>query len=415
MPTYVVSGGRSTLSAHASGPSAVDQRPRSLLELMKVLDLDDYPLINLIGLNGPRVTNPKVEWSRDKYVPISTTLQTALTTATTSVVVAAGTGVYFQVGHVIRFPTANSGAGEVMLVTAVATDTLTVVRGTNFGNTTDPGTLGSGVRIDIIGTAVAENADSPAFGTTIPSQDYNYVQDIQKRIQTSWKAKNTKWYGVEGSLHDRNARKTFESAMRELEMSLMWGVRQLNVANSVYTSGGLEHFIGPTNGVNVVSGAAGAVTEKMVEDAQEAVYQKVGRSAAKSLTIVCSMKFKRKLKQLYANVTSNSNYKINIERDSRVGGFAVDAIETSMGRVGIVASPFLEHNESVTTQNRAYFINPVDDAVKGAWYKGLELQIVPMNNSGGAYDFSQIVGSYTLMVGQPEAHAVLHNFIVSLV
>src|SRR4051812_33006482 len=70
-----------------------------------------------------QATREKINWREKDYFPRLVTVATAYTNVATTVVLSAGHGNRIRVGDVLR----NMPGGDAMYVTAVATDTLTVV------------------------------------------------------------------------------------------------------------------------------------------------------------------------------------------------------------------------------------------------------------------------------------------------
>ncbi len=116
--------------------------------------------------------NPRVDWWEDELIGFKTTINNAAgyTTSSTSLVVAAGTGSIFQNRDTVFVPR----TGEIFEVTAVSTDTLTVVRG--IGNS------GVGVAINdkdellLLGSAYPEGAASNSGRSTKETNNFQYLQ-----------------------------------------------------------------------------------------------------------------------------------------------------------------------------------------------------------------------------------------------
>ncbi|MDK2821846.1 MAG: hypothetical protein PWP31_1811 [Clostridia bacterium] len=112
--------------------------------------------------------NPEFSWlERELEARWDAVNQANETAVGTSVVV--DNGSYFRVGMLVKVPR----TGEVMLVTAVSTNTLTVVRG--YGETT-AALLVDNDPLLIIGNANEEGAGAPEDMGGAPNKVFNYTR-----------------------------------------------------------------------------------------------------------------------------------------------------------------------------------------------------------------------------------------------
>ena len=238
-------------------------------ELIKLLNYDDLPMLGGVNSDGyPTVAKVPVDntifyWlEQDMPVPRST-VATALTTTTTSLVVASGDGVKFAVGDALKL------GDEVVFVTAISTDTLTIVRGS--AGTSDPGTTYA-VGTDIIGLGTV--LDEGDIGTQqFQGRDKysNYTQIFSSQINMTRTQQRIPKYGVpseQGNL----VRQVMLSEGINMEQALLYGVKfQSDPRRS---TGGLSEFL-TTNVIgNGTSGDWLTVTE--IEARQQVAYDAGG-------------------------------------------------------------------------------------------------------------------------------------------
>lgn len=190
----------------------------------------------LMKIGSVPAKSSKVEWFEDELFPRLSSVQTNYTNVATSVVVAAGTGVYFRVGDIVR----NSAAGDAFRVTAVATDTLTVVRGIG-GVAAAAGTAGD--QLVILGNASAQGATMGTRAITKRVTNYNYTTIQRNPYGFTETLLASDLYT--GNPRDRERQKKLVEHKRAIEQNLFWGPRALDVsgANPLGFSGGVIEFL----------------------------------------------------------------------------------------------------------------------------------------------------------------------------
>lgn len=219
------------------------------------LEPDEAPLVTfLMKLNKRPAYSQKVEWLEDELHPRYTTASASFTNVAVTVNVAAGTGAYFKINDVIR----DELTGENMLVTAVATDALTVTRG--IGSV--PGTASSGAADGIIrlSNASAEGALLPVLKQTKKTAQFNYCQIIRTPFGMTETLIHSKLYG-QPDVMAYEANKKLTEHKREIENTLWMGRRNLDVSGAAPRAfmGGVTDFL-TTN-----TATGGAMTQKVFE------------------------------------------------------------------------------------------------------------------------------------------------------
>src|SRR5690242_15313461 len=122
------------------------------------LDPDDSQFTTLLVKLGTRqAVREKIEWLEDQLRPRLSALAASATSAATSITVTSGQGVYFAADDIVR----NLASGELMHVTNVATDTLTVER--NIGTHSTTASTGASDHLLIVGSAYKQGA---SYGTS---------------------------------------------------------------------------------------------------------------------------------------------------------------------------------------------------------------------------------------------------------
>ena len=237
-------------------------------ELIYMLNPDDLPLLGGVNADGfpvvPKqpVDNTEFFWLEDEFLTPRTTAGEALDATETDVDVAAGQGERFAAGDAIRID------DEVMTVSSVSNDTLTVVRGA-AGTTAATHLIGA--EVIGIGTLLAEGSigDEQFTGR---SKYSNYTQIWTSKIQISRTAQRIPKYGIANELA-RQTKKVMLAEGVNMEQSLLYGVKYQSGATR--STGGLAQFI-TTN----TNSSANWMTVENIEDAQQTAYDAGGQFTA---------------------------------------------------------------------------------------------------------------------------------------
>jgi len=237
-------------------------------ELIYMLNPDDLPLLGGVNADGfpvvPKqpVDNTEFFWLEDEFKTPRTTAAEALDATETGVDVAAGEGERFAAGDAIRID------DEVMTITSVSNDTLTVVRGA-AGTTAATHLINA--EVIGIGTLLTEGSigDEQFTGR---SKYSNYTQIWTSKIQISRTAQRIPKYGIANELA-RQTKKVMLSEGVNMEQSLLYGVKYQS--GGVRSTGGLAQFI--TTNTNAT---ADWLTVEQVETAQQVAYDAGGQFTA---------------------------------------------------------------------------------------------------------------------------------------
>jgi hypothetical protein len=272
--------------------------------------------INALGLHNESkfafVNTPGTmyEWLQDTYAARSTTAAaTNLTndSTTTTIVVATGTGAYFQIGDVIQIDS------EYIWVSSISTNTLTVTR--NFGGT--QATHASTSTIYIRYNARVEKATSSDSPFTEATSGYNYSTILHKQISISRTNKLIKQYGIENVV-EREIDKAMDEKMMQLNKIPYHGQRVSGGSTSSPTSsGGLSTFI--TTNRNTLSGTP-ALLRSHIEDEVQDCWDAGGNP-----TLLLSGGWaKRKITGFFEGY-------VRTDRSEKRGGIVIDHIDTPLG------------------------------------------------------------------------------------
>lgn len=229
-----------------------------------LLEPDATPLTVLLKrMEGKKsiAINPSFKWLEQELRPRQDQVNfgTGYTAGATSIVV--DNGAYFNVGDVAM----DIATQEHLLVTAVSTNTLTVTRG---WGTTVAGTITDNDYLMIIGSAIAEGADSPAIKTVAEATKTNYTQIFRTSFGVTGTGDASELYG--GS--DMNFQRKLKGIehMKSMELAFLFGQPKEDTSGSqpIRQTGGLNYWIS-TNRTD----AGGTLTEAEFETFLRSVFR----------------------------------------------------------------------------------------------------------------------------------------------
>jgi len=339
----------------------------SVVDELLLLNPHSTPLISLLGFSDA-VTQTTHQWFEDEMVADESTVVGAVTNVATSIVVADGS--IFRAGNVVKV------GDELIYISAVATNTLTAVRG--YASTT-AAAISDGAKIVFQFTEGTEGADARAARYKARAQKSNYTQIFDDSIEISGTAEAVTNYGISDLYEYEKQKKQLELVL-QLEKALIGGVG--------YTNGNVRQMKGIRNFItsNVVA-AGGALTADHLNNLGQSIYEKGGFSTGGNFKIMVGAKQKRALSALDAN-------KIQLNRQDNGRGQVVDHFTTDFGDFEIVLNNNLEADELLLVDVNRMAIRPL--VGRDFFHKYLGEQ--------GDYTRGILVGEYTLEFLQEKAH-----------
>jgi hypothetical protein len=203
-------------------------------------------------------------WWADELMPETDTINygTAYNQASTPLTVA--NGERFAVGDLVMVNVTR----EVMLVTAVAGDILTVTR--DYGQSTEAFTAAAsgvypanGGYLTIIGNALEAGFPLPAIRTTTEQEFHNYCQDMRTPFGVTEIAEAARLRSGESDMTFQERKKGIEHS-RKIELVNLWG-KPAQGDKGVYASGTGNTAPSMAGGINYYINAFGAANQKIDE------------------------------------------------------------------------------------------------------------------------------------------------------
>jgi hypothetical protein len=354
----------SSLSGPIPGDAATGHVMRSIVGYVEPLAPTDTPVLKMIK-KGKSYNQPKIEWITGADVAHSTTL-------------------------------GDFATRELMWVTDINTDTLTVVRAQGG---TSAGTFSSGATVEILATAVPEGEDfviSPdSFGTFYS----NYFQTVQRGGRITEEANVTPdWEFQNGNHIARIMKRHAMRAKRDLEKSLIQGGAQQGTNASGASQrpsmmSGINDFIVSAGDVTNLNGRP--ITPFDIEQSGKNLWDSVGDAGAKKMLM--NMNTARMFDGIL------QKYKEGSLGDTSVN-LTFTKFETRFGQFEIVPTRWVPPGIVLGVNTDELSIHP---------YEGMDWT-EKEHSTDGAYIWRSIYAKYTLKCLAPETFFKLYNFSTDL-
>lgn len=308
----------------------------------------------------------------------------------TSITVTAGSR--FRVGDQVR----PGDLREVLLVTAVSGNTLTVTR--RYGNT-PTGTLANGMKLTILGNAALEGDDRPATQFTSRVRKRNYTQIFTAGIEVSGSLQSSRKVGGVADEVDYQKQERLRELLRDLENCVINGV-----ASSVNPQGATgvrrtmqgiipaittNAFTPGVNGFPAGGGGGSGLTEGLINSALRLIWE---QASSRVDTIVCSGAQKRKINEFLSSARLFTPQDLNYVN-------RVAAYESDFGICRIVLSRWVPADTLLLLDSSRLSVMPLS---------GRSFQFKPLASTGDS-TVGMVLGEYTLEMLNENAHGLIRG------
>lgn len=243
-----------------------------------------------IGAPAQAYEGYKMQWQDFRIDATSSTADGAVTDSATTINVATGDGIKFRAGMTFS-PT---GSEEVILVSSVSTDALTVVRG--FGGTT-AAAITDGTVLTIDSSSRGENSLAENDGIFQPENVVNFFQTMDTAVEMSRRSLATIQFGNTNDLQFQISERIRQLAI-QMDRALVRGRRATaTVGNEERTyTGGLRFYTDQAGAIKTDASAA-SLTLDLINNINAEIVARGGMAD----TIAVGIEKARELNALVAN------------------------------------------------------------------------------------------------------------------
>ncbi|MCC6427210.1 MAG: DUF5309 family protein [Phycisphaerales bacterium] len=298
-------------------------------------------------------------------------------------------GSRFQVGDQVR----PGDSREVMFVTAISTNTLTVVRG--YGGTTKH-TLTNDMRVTILGNAALEGGDAPAARMTNRTRKQNYTQIFTATVNISGSNQAARHYGTQDEL-DYQKQERMRELLRDLENCVINGTAPASgqtgsstvrrTMNGIVRQLSTNVFTPGQNGFPSGGGSGSDLNESVLNTAMRLVWE---QSSGQIDTIVCGGMQKRRINSF---ITSQRAF---TPEDTKFRDL-VGVYESDFGVCRVIVSRWAPADSILLLDSSRIDVLPL---------KGRSFHFKPLAATGDATS-GLVVGEYTSEFRNENAHGMV--------
>ncbi len=371
--------------------ASFDQSNGEFLDLSPVLAtvlLADTWLLGALPFGGQEATQTTHSWVEDSLNAATVTQasgDTALDAggSDTNMDVATGTASLLRVGALLRDQAADKS--EILQVTAISTDTLTITRG--YGSTSAEAHAAGAVWL-IIGQPQQEGDENINDRSKTRTKQDNYTQIFKSEVKVSGTMQSSNQAGVPDEFKYQIGQRTME-IKRELGAAVYHsGISTNDGSDTVYrTMKGLREWL--TDGSNTNSTA-----ESISEGVVNAMYRQAWNDGGDPRLFVGSADQITKFSDIQSN-------EIRVAPSDRVRGQFVTRFLTDLGaELELLVDRWIQQDEVALLDPSRIRVVPL---------QGRNFQMKPLLPIGDA-ERAMLVGEFTLECrNASEAHAIHTN------
>ena len=376
------------------GGSSLPEIAEDVSDIVSIISPYETPLLDLLGDPRRAALSTIHEWIEDDLLPNFDTVNQSSFSPNgqdcTAITVA--NGVRFQAGDQVRPDTST----EIMLVTSVAGNVITVVR--QYGGTT-PFTLTNSRKLFIIGNAAFEGSSALAARMTLRQRRQNFTQIFTATVDVSGSVQAARKVGVADEV-DYQKQERMRELLRDLENVVINGVAPAANAqgsstvrrsmNGIIKTIATNRFVPGVGGVPAGGGGGTDLNEAVLNYCLKQIWES---SNSKIDTIVVGGSLKRRINQFIAS-TSRAYSPI----DQRLGEL-VSVYESDFGVCRVILSRWAPPDTALLLDSSRIEVLPLG---------GRTFQFRPLAQTGDSFQ-GQLLGEYTLEFRNELAHGLVRG------
>ncbi len=380
--------GKATYSAGTTLPELAED----VSDLIGIISPYETPLLDALGDPMREATSTHHEWLEDELLPNKDSINdSTYTDPSTDTDFVVDNGSRFRVGDQIQV----EGSEELMLVTVINSNTLTVVRG--YAGTTAEDLADNQV-INILGNAALEGADKPGARFTNRSRCGNYTQIFTATVEVSGTDMAASQLGLADEM-DYQKQERLRELIRDLENTVVNGGEPASNpegSGSVRRSmkGVIQHL--STNVFH--TGDSGFPTGTgLDEDKINYVLRQIWESSNGNVDLIVVGGFqKRKINAFSAN---SRTYGANDTTFTDM----ISIYESDFGVCRIVTTRWMPQDAALLLDSSRINVPPLGG--RNFYFKPLA--------SGGDYECGELIGEYTVELRNEAAHGLIRDLSTS--
>jgi len=380
--------GKATYSAGTTLPELAED----VSDLIGIISPYETLLLDALGDPMREATSTHHEWLEDELLPNKDTINdSTYTNPTTDTDFVVDHGSRFRVGDQIQV----EGSEELMLVTAVSTNTLTVVRG--YAGTTAEALADNKV-INILGNAVLEGSDKPSARFTNRVRKGNYTQIFTATVEVSGTDLAASQLGLADEM-DFQKQERLRELLRDLENTVINGGQPASTpegSGSVRRTieGIIQHL--STNVFH--TGDSGFPTGNDLDEAKiNYVLRKIWENSSGNVDLIVVGGFQKR--KINAFCADSRTYAAGDTTFTNM----VSVYESDFGVCRIITTRWVPQDAALLLDSSRISVLPL--AGRSFYFKPLA--------SGGDYESGELIGEYTLELRNEASQGIIRDLTTS--
>jgi len=380
--------GKATYSAGANLPELAED----VSDLVGIISPYETPLLDALGDPLREATSTHHEWLEDELLPNKDAVNDSTFTdpdVDTSFVVDHGSR--FRIGDQIQV----EGSKELMLVTNINSNTLTVVRG--YAGTTAED-LADNQIINILGNAALEGSEKPDVRFTSRSRKSNYTQIFAAAAEVSGTHMAASQLGLADEM-DYQKQERLRELMRDLENTVInGGQTSSNPQGSDSTRRTMKGVIQHLSTNVFHTGASGFPTGADLDETKiNYILRQIWSNSSGNVDLIVVGGFQKRMINGFAG--DSRRYGAN----DRTFTDMISVYESDFGVCRVITSRWVPQDSVLLLDSSRISVLPL--AGRNFYFKPLA--------SGGDYECGELIGEYTLELRNEAAHGLIRGLSTS--
>jgi hypothetical protein len=380
--------GKATYSAGTTLPELAED----VSDLIGIISPYETSLLDALGDPMREATSTHHEWLEDELLPNKDAINDSTWTDPAS-------DTEFDVDHGSRFRIGDQiqveGSEELMLVTNVNSDTLTVVRG--YAETTSENLADNQV-INILGNAALEGADKPGVRFTNRIRCGNYTQIFTAAIEVSGTDISASQLGLADEM-DYQKQERLRELLRDLENTVINGGKPAaNPQGSASVRRSMKGIVQHLSSNVFHTGDSGFPTGTDLDETMiNYVLRAIWENSNGNVDLIVAGGFQKR--RINAFCADSRSYAANDTTFTNM----VSIYESDFGVCRIVTTRWIPKDAVLLLDSSRVNVLPL---------AGRSFHFKPLA-SGGDYECGELIGEYTLELKNEAAHGLIRGLSTS--
>ena len=376
--------GKATYSAGTTLPELAED----VSDLIGIISPYETPLLDALGDPMREAKSTHHEWLEDELLPNKDSINdNTFTDPASDTDFVVDNGDRFRVGDQIQV----EGSEELMLVTGIATNTLTVVRG--YASTTVED-LADNQQINILGNAALEGADKPGARFTNRTRCDNYTQIFTAAIEVSGTDMAVSQLGLADEI-DYQKQERLRELIRDLENTVINGGQPSSTPEGSGSArrsmkGVIQHL---STNIFRVSDSGFPAGSELDEAKLNYALRKIWESSNGNVDLIVVGGFQKR--KINAFSSESRTYGANDTTFTDM----VSIYESDFGVCRIVTTRWMPQDAVLFLDSSRTNVLPL---------AGRSFHFKPLA-SGGDYECGEVIGEYTLELKNDAAHGLIRD------